>query len=118
MNTWAKLDRLQFEKLGLSRNTLFATLAVAFLIYQLSSVILRPYLAHLPSFMKLLPLVCSGALWFYFIVPTTRNVLDTIPRGYFQGLRDFYMANPGSLEPSSDPEPLPLYVRDTRKPRP
>lgn len=39
------------------------------------------------------------------------------PRGYFQGLSDYYLFNPQNLEITNDPTPLPLYVKARRKPR-
>lgn len=111
-NVWPNIDNLQFEKLGMSRNALILTIVVAFILYQLADFLARPYLAHMNGIVKLLPLMGSAALWWFFIIPQARNLLDTLPRGYFQGLGDYYLTNPGSLEIANDPEPMPLYLPD------
>jgi len=109
-NVWPNIDNLQFEKLGMSRNALILTVVVAFALYQLIDFLARPSLAHMTGILKLSPLLGSAALWWFFIVPQTRNLLDTLPKGYFQGLSDYYLTNPGSLEIANDPEPMPLYL--------
>jgi len=113
-NVWPNIDNLQFEKLGMSRNALILTIVVAFLLYQLADFLARPSLAHMNGIVKLLPLLGAAAVWWFFIVPQTRTLLDTLPRGYFQGLSDYYLTNPRSLEIANDPEPMPLYIPDAR----
>lgn len=111
MNPWPNLDSLQFERKGVSRNVLFGTAMVAFLLYLGVDALSKPYLKHAPGWMGLLPLVGTVVFWWFGMIPTIRHWNDTKPPGYFNGLADYYLFNPGSLEISSDPDPMPLYVQ-------
>jgi len=118
MNDWHDLDNLQFEKLGMTRNALFLTIFVAFALYQLVNMITGPYLKDTPGLIQLSPLAGTAAFWWFVMIPQVRKWNEILPRGYFQGLWDYYLFNPQSLEITNDSQPMPLYVRPRAKQQP
>lgn len=117
MNNWPQLDDLQFERLGMSRNALFLTVFVAFVLYQVVDHFSKPYLQGAVGIVQLAPLLGTALFWWFVLIPRVRRWSETLPRGYFQGLSDYYLFNPQNLEITNDPTPLPLYVKARRKPR-
>ncbi|GAA5533903.1 hypothetical protein [Deinococcus aluminii] len=116
MNNWPNLDNLQFEKLGMSRNALFLTVAVAFALYLLVDFLSKPYLEHAAGLIQLAPLIGTAAFWWFVMIPQVRKWNETLPKGHFQGLADYYLFNPRNLEITNDPEPMPLYVKQAAHP--
>lgn len=118
MNNWPNLDNLQFEKLGMSRNALFLTVFVALALYFLVDFITKPYLEGSAGLIQLSPLLGTAAFWWFVMIPQVRKWNETLPKGHFQGLVDYYLFNPKNLEITNDPEPMPLYVPDRATKRP
>ncbi len=118
MHNWPNLDNLQFEKLGMSRNALFGTIFAAIVIYFAVDFFSQPYLEDANGLIQLAPMAGSVAFWWFVMIPQVRKWNETLPKGYFQGLADYYLFNPGNLEITNDPEPMPLYVPDRPERRP
>lgn len=105
---WPNLDDLGFERMGLPRNLLFATLAAGFIFYQ---ILMATWGETLEGAAGFLPMIATVAIWKFYVIPAVRDMNDKLPRGYWQGIYDYYFTNPGHLQIVNDPEPMPLYIR-------
>lgn len=110
INTWHNLDDLGFERSGLPRNLFFASIAIAFVLYQIIDLFMKRSGTN-----SVLPIPLAIGIWHFFLVPTMRDMNDRLPKGYWRGMYFYYMNNPGHLQIINDPEPMPLYIKDSTK---
>ena len=108
---WYNTENLLTEMRGVNRNVLMAVFAIGFGMWQFFEMLVRMYGGKNPNILLgAAPLAGAIGICYFIIIPRIRDWNDTKPKGHFEGLQDFYLHNPETLEIGNDPEPLPQYI--------
>lgn len=108
---WYDTDHLLTEMMGVNRNVIVVVFAFGFIFWQILEVLAKKYGGENPNFiLSVAPLLTAFFVCTKGIIPAVRRWNDTHPKGHFEGMTDFYLNNPETLELGNDPEPLPTYI--------